>query len=451
MLSRRWLIGLVLAVPIVAFGVAEIIQGLDETNTGLDYVIDGAAASAIAGVVLLLLIALAGRLARRNRVLLLLVFKPGLYLTVAIVTCLIVVHAVLATATIYYVESALFGIIHVGVILAIALGAIGGVVAIARSTFAALKKAETIAIGKTVSREDAPRLWQTIEQTAQRLGALRPEHIVLGLDPTFFVTEAAVISLSGKLTGRTLFCSLPFARILSIREFVAVIGHELGHFKGSDTKFSERCYPIYRGTAQSIASLHAAGGHGSGSIALLPALAILSYFLECFSVAENTLSRDRELAADQTGASVSNRTEMASALVKVHAFAAVWNDMQEAAADALKQGRMFINTSKTYADAVVEQSTPAALEGIAGTHLAHPTDSHPPLSVRLNSLGLDLASVSDVALAVPPDEPAIELVDNYETHEQEISDAYQVLLAQRLGISFEVPQASAQSGAATTP
>jgi Zn-dependent protease with chaperone function len=129
------------------------------------------------------------------------------------------------------------------------------------------------------------------------------------LDPNFFVAEGEVICLSGRLNGRTLYCSLPLCRILSEEEFTSVIGHELGHFKGQDTKFSERFYPIYRGTASSLAALQAAGREGSGSVALLPAIAVLSYFLESLSVAESRLSRDRELAADQTASTVMSSSE----------------------------------------------------------------------------------------------------------------------------------------------
>ena len=144
---------------------------------------------------------------------------------------------------------------------------------------------------------------------------------------------------------------MPLARLLTTDEFTAVIGLELGHFKGSDTKFSERFYPIYRGTVTSIASLHAAGGEGSGSIALLPAIAILTHFLESFAVAEHKLGRDRELAADQAGALVTDARTMATALVKVHAFSGLWNNLQQAAVEALKEGKLFVNASKTYADA----------------------------------------------------------------------------------------------------
>ena len=65
----------------------------------------------------------------------------------------------------------------------------------------------------------------------------------------------------------------------------------------------------------------------------------------------------------------------------------------------------------------------------------HPTDSHPPLSLRLQNLGVTLGTVAQPALAVAPDNPAIVLFDAPEKLEEEISSAYQQLLAQHLPAS----------------
>ena len=397
----------------------------------------GALGAGALGLVLLLAIRVAGSAARNRRRLLLYLFKPGLYLTAVILVVLVLIHAALAIGAIYYGESALIGRIHIGIIAAIGLGALGGVIVIARNMFSLVRKAQTFVIGVNLPHSGAPQLWTRVEEIAQRLGALRPRSIVVGLDPNFFVTEASVICLSGKLSGRTLYCSLPLCRILSSSEFSAVIGHELGHFRGLDTKFSESFYPIYRGTASSIASLQETGGEGSASIALLPAIAILSYFFECFSVAESRISRDRELAADQAGASFTDSATMASALVKVHAFSGLWGGLQSAAADALKEGKAFVNASKTYAEAVVSSAKPDALAGITDATLSHPTDSHPPLGVRLGSLRVTLDQVSMASLAVSPADPAIDLIPESERKEEEISGAYQAILAQRLGIDLK--------------
>jgi Zn-dependent protease with chaperone function len=486
MVSRAWLFGLLLVVPLIGLGVAKGIQAhlnsklqsavrsqypdaseqqvaqitLDRlcedpspelrelcgTNSNLNLMSRAALGAGVVGLALLFLVGLAGGVARNSRNLLVAFFRPGLYLTVLVLVGLILVHAAIAMAAIYYGESAFIGRIHVGVIAAIGLGALAGVLAMARSTFSLVRKAQTFVVGRALSREEAPELWKRVEASAQRLHALRPDNLVVGLDPNFFVTEADVTCLSGKLNGRTLYCSLPLCRILSREELTSIIGHELGHFKGEDTKFSERFYPIYRGTASSLAALQAAGGEGSGTIALLPAVAVLSYFFECFSVAESRLSRGRELAADQAAASVTSSRTIATALVKLHAFTGIWGGLQDAAANALREGKAFVNASRTYAEAVGKNAAPVALEGIAEEHLSHPTDSHPPLSVRLESLKLGLNDVAADALAVTPAEPAIGEVSDAEKHEEEISEAYQLLLARQLGIDLE--EAKAEEGGA---
>lgn len=389
------------------------------------------------GLSLLLLIRLAGVTARNSRKLLLSLFKPGLYLTALILILLIIAYAALAMSAIYFGEYVLIGRIHGNFIGAIGLGALVGVFVLAKNIFFLIKKAQTTVIGTAISREEAPKLWGVVEQLSEKLGALRPENIVVGLDPNFFVTQADVLCLSANLSGRTLYCSLPLARILSTAEFSGIIGHELGHFKGLDTQYSQRFYPIYRGTASAIASLEEAGGEGPASIALLPAVAILTYFFKCFSIAESRISRDRELAADEAGASLCGAASLASALVKVHAFSGFWTGLQEAAEEALEKGRVFVNASKTYAEAVVNNANRDALSGIAETHLSHPTDTHPPLATRLEALKTTLENASDSALDVDPADPAIDLMESPEHKEEEISAAYQMILARRLGIDLD--------------
>ena len=88
-------------------------RDLCETNDNLNLMGRGAVGAGVAGLFLLLVIRLAGTLARNSRSLLASVFKPGLYLTVLVLTGLIIVHAAVAMAAIYYGESALIDRIHV--------------------------------------------------------------------------------------------------------------------------------------------------------------------------------------------------------------------------------------------------------------------------------------------------------------------------------------------------
>ena len=486
MTQRVWLLCLLLALPVVGFGVATGVQShfgselrsaihkqypdvptvklnkltlslacqrdqsdlseICSTNDGLVLMKHGALGVAAAGLLLLLLIKSLGLLTRGNRTLLVIAFVPGLYLTTLVLIGVILIHAAIVIGVIYYGTSVFFGIIPTGIIFAIGLGAALGVWAMARATLSVVRKSETYVVGTELSREEAPSLWSHVESLATQIGALHPQHIIVGLDPNFFVTEAKVVCLSGNISGRTLYCSLPLCRILSKDEMSAVVGHELGHYKGKDTKFSKRFYPVYRGTTEAITSLHAIGEKGVHAIALIPAIAVLSYFLQCFALAEHRLGRERELVADQVGAAVTTPSTIATALVKVHAFTAYWVTLQNAAVAALKQGNMFVNASKTYADTCAQNAKPSALQGLADTHTSHPTDTHPSLGERLKNLRTSLQDVASAALNIPPEEPAIEYVSDYEAKEKEISQSYQFLLAQNLGISLDEKSPSAVAG-----
>lgn len=397
----------------------------------------GAVWAALAGLALIVGIGGAGRLARRNRWILVILFRPGLYAAVAIAVGLVAVHAALLVGSIWYGESALVGRVHGGVMLAIALGAVMGIIGMSRGAFSIVRRAESTVIGRRLTRTEAPQLWAVVTGLARRLQALEPQNIVVGLDPSFFVTEADVICLDGKLTGRTLYCSMPLSRILRQPEFDAIIGHELAHYKGDDTKFSLRFYPIYRGTSTALASLEQAGGEGAGTFALLPALAVLTYFMECFAVAESTLGRDREIEADRAGANLTSVDAMATALVKVHAFVGVWSGFDSAAAEALKAGKYYTNASELFAGAVATSATAKSLEGLADSRMSHPTDSHPPLAVRLAALNSGIDRLAPMALNVAPEDSAIDYIADAVQRETDLSSAYQGILAHRLGI--EVP------------
>ena len=233
-----------------------------------------------------------------------------------------------------------------------------------RGLFTLVRKAEAHVVGVHLPPEVVPRLWERVRSIARRLGALEPEHIVVGLDPNFFVTEANVKCLDKELTGRTLFCSLLLSRILTIAELDSIIGHELGHFKGADTTFSEKFYPIYRGTASALQAVAAAAQGGANQLALLPAIAVLSYFMETFAVSERRISRARELAADAEGATVASFLRTAAcALVKVHAFAPQWGLLHERILQGLKARSFFLNLSALYAEGVAQVSRPECLRG----------------------------------------------------------------------------------------
>ena len=206
MVRRLWLFGLILGVPIAGFLAAFVttasmdrqvraalreqvpdatpqelaavtLAGLCEdsrvelsescgTSDNVQLLSSGSVVTGIAGVTLVLALWLMGLMARADRTLLLYLFKPGLYLTALAVIGLVVLHGVIATSALYYVESTLIERVHFGIILAIGLGAGYGVLTIAKNVFRLVKNASTVVLGVTVDRNNGLRLWQRIDATA---------------------------------------------------------------------------------------------------------------------------------------------------------------------------------------------------------------------------------------------------------------------------------------------
>ena len=357
----------------------------------------------VVSVLFPLMILLAGAICKFNRNLLLGIFAPGLYLSNFVVSALVIVQGVVLMGTVYYGESALLGRIHYGYILLFGLSALAGAFYIIKAMFGLVHKVKTVVIGKSLNVDSYPQLWHFVDDLAKRTGTEPPQNLVVGLTPNFFVTEADVRCLDGELTGRTMYISAPLCRILTIEELSGVIAHELGHFKGADTKFSLKFYPIYRGAFDSLHGVAQAAAHSeSGAIALIPAMYMLTFFLECFSGAENKISREREIAADAVAAETVGGSNIATALTKIVAFTGIWDNLTAGMQDSLNKGtitfdgkeynspQFFSNVSNIFFLMVANHAEPRALEGLDAKTIPHPTDTHPPLSVRLAALNTSL-------------------------------------------------------------
>jgi Zn-dependent protease with chaperone function len=404
-------------------------------DRGLGLMRAGAVATAGAGLVWLGLIALAGRCARRNRALLLAVFGPGLRLTIVFLVALVATQAALAMAALYLLEASLVQRVHAALLAGVGAAAAVGIAHLARASLTVVQAATTSVVGRRLSEEDHPAVWQFVRETARRTRVVPPHHVVAGLEANFFVTESPVQMPEETLRGRTMFLSLSLARILAADELRAIVAHELGHYRERDTTWSRTFYPVYRGTSEALDRLGRQAG-GIGAVVLLPTVALLGFFLDCFAAAERAISRDRELTADRLAAEVAGAVTTATALVKVHAFAGHWYRLQPELT-----GLAAANASRLFAERVADHAGPQVLAGLADRRLAHPTDSHPPLAQRLDNLGVPLAQVSAAALEVEPAAPAVSLLRDHETVERALTAAERAWRAPEPGVGAAAPSA----------
>ncbi|MGL5327426.1 MAG: M48 family metallopeptidase [Aeromonas sp.] len=395
-----------------------------QTYSHVQLLQDGSILAFIGGLGLLLAIFLSARIVSSNRSLLLAVFSPGIKAVLLALFGLVLVQGAIATYGAYIFESITIHRVHFVLIGGIGLTAFYGAISMIKAGFSISKRASTSILGKSVSEEDEPQLWKLVKETAVRLGATPPKSIVIGLEPNFYVTSADVIVYPGanKQPNETLYLSLPLMRILSLDELTAVIGHELGHFRGEDTKFSLQFYPIYAGTGQALSALKGRSKDGANILALLPAFAILSFFMEQFAQAERTIGRSRELEADKAGASVSSARALAKSLLKIGAFAPLWRSIRAAIVEALNQGKAYTNVSSLYAEAAASSGKPEFLDEIAATATTHPTDSHPPTGVRIQAMGLSVAELNQDALTIDENDSSANLLVNLTAIEEELTD-----------------------------
>jgi Zn-dependent protease with chaperone function len=256
-------------------------------------------------------------------------------------------------------------------------------------------------LGRRISPAEAPGLWRLTEGLAERMGALKPEALVVGLTEGFFVTAGpAVLEPGGtRLTGRILYVPLPHLALMRGDEIAAILAHELAHYAGGDTAYSARFLPIYAGVGR---SLDAVARGREGSLGLLgPSVRLGLFVMERFHLAVRHWSRVREFAADAAGAGATSTEASARALLRSGALSPRIAETLDAAADAPG------SAPPDLVAAILDRAATRGLDDPAA-HLeqeqAHPTDTHPPTRERIAALGrtLDADLLAAAGVAPPP-------------------------------------------------
>jgi Zn-dependent protease with chaperone function len=418
-----------------------------ETYWNLRLLRIGAIASGAGALALVTLVSLTAQLCGGDQRRLARIFAIEVRLVVAATCVLILAQGAILTYAAYVIAGRLPWFVG-----AIGLGALVGAFRMIRTAVKLSPRLKVFTIAQEMPRSSQPRLWAFVDDVASRISARVPTNIVVGVHPTFYAT-AADVQLTGTTTvlrNETMHLSAPLLRVLSTAELAAIVGHELGHFKGSDTEYTLRFVPIYRGIQEALGALGTA--RGLSALSLLPARAMLRYCLVEFASAQRAISRLREIAADKSGAAASSPTALIAALIKIAVSALLWPNLDRVAASMLNEGRMFTNISAALEREVRrvagEVDKKRLLADVVGSHQAHPTDTHPTLEARADALDVPLAAF-DVVLGLPA-EPAIHLLDDTEAIETALTDQLaQALLA--IGAAKLPDPEPAEASAETAP
>jgi hypothetical protein len=283
-----------------------------------------------------------------------------------------------------------------------------------------------VVLGRRLDPGSQPALYREVRRMAEAVGAEAPGQVVACLAPVLFVTELKVACLDGTVSGRTLCLPLPLARVLTVDELCALLAHELAHFSRTTEGYARRVVPFYIAAVRALERLDRRA-HGIQAAAVWPPKELLRFFLSGMQEAGHNGHDEAE--ADRQAAAVCGPAALGSALVKVQAFAPAWHAVIGAMFDAVSARTQYVNASQLFAEVVASNAGRERLVGIGQLRAEHPSDRHPMLAERLTALDLPLAAIADAALAAPPAQAAVALVEGYAGIEQALSAAEHELIA----------------------
>ena len=239
---------------------------------------------------------------------------------------------------------------------------------------------EHIVQGKVIQKGEDRRLWDELQVICDKVGTAPPDQVILGIDDNFFVTEMPVTVDQKTYRGRTLYVSLSLLKQMNGAEADAVLAHEMAHFSGQDTVYSKKISPLL-----------VRYGHYLDALASGITLPIF-YFMHCFralyELSLTKLNRQREYRADRIATEVASPSDFASGLLRIVAYSHFRRNVQQAlfeqeqALESVSISERIDSGFQTYAMNFTDSPEVAAFE------TAHPFDTHPPIAMRLATVGL---------------------------------------------------------------
>jgi len=184
---------------------------------------------------------------------------------------------------------------------------------------------------KPLSEEQAPRLFQMVRELAHSAGVPMPRlYVIPASQPNAFATgrspKHAAVAVTEGIT-----------QLLSESELRGVIAHELAHIKNRDTLIQSVAATIGGAITWIAYSLMFFGGDDDESpLGLVAGLAMVLLAPLAATIVQMAISRQREYAADATGAQIARSPDaLASALERLEEGARAMPMQVNAAAEPL--------------------------------------------------------------------------------------------------------------------
>jgi Zn-dependent protease with chaperone function len=280
--------------------------------------------------------------------------------------------------------------------------------------------------GLVAEESNLPALHARTRAWAQKLGAVAPRQIVVGIEPTPFMTSMPIrLRGIGDLpAGETLYMSTLALEVLDDSELDAILAQELAHFRGPDLVFSQKFAPAHSGLVNAADSVSDDESENAWiRVARVPAIGLLSFMLWVLKGQLGRAHYEREELADRGALEAAPAPRLISAVAKLTALGAQWPAFRQGLTALMNRGVGRRNIGQDYlvrTRAFLAKTDQAQLQSnLAKMSTPHPVDVRPSLGARAYALQVDVKPVivaSVIALrAEKPVDPALRAIEEQVT------------------------------------
>lgn len=294
-------------------------------------------------------------------------------------------QGILATALSYWVTAIFANSYYPKIIFMVGILAFLGCLLLIKAIFTKLDLTNPIE-GRVLEEGASPSLWGRVGELCARLQIAPPNQIVVGIDDSFFVTEHPILVADKRHEGRTLFASLSLLKVLNKSEADAILAHEMAHFSGQDTVYSRRISPLMARYGNYLEALH-------GGALSRPVFYFMLFFWSLYQLSLNRLRRQREFRADRIAAEQTSPRDFANGLLKICAYSLYRRKIEQSLFEeerVLETADISVRIRDGFTHFLGGE---IKAEDLSQSEVAHPFDSHPLVTQRLEALGQDAPTV----------------------------------------------------------
>ena len=242
--------------------------------------------------------------------------------------------------------------------------------------------------GVSLTANDAPRLFELIDEISEASGGVKFHRILLTPELNASVVQVPLAGIFGCYRNY-LSLGLPLMDSLEPDEFKAVLSHEFNHLSKKDGRTGNWIYRI-RTTWENVA----VGIFHREGMLIAPLRKFFEWFWPRFNARAFVLSRFNEYRADAFSASITSPAVASRALQRVHLSArhlddGFWNDIGRRVSEQPDPPESVFHEMKDFLAGQPDPETHRRWLAQAFATATGTSDTHPSLSDRTKALGVN--------------------------------------------------------------